>query len=147
MTAVEEPAWDVTAAISPCKILPWSDVVWRSHSARWPAENTDGSLRVSGRFNRGLAIHDRHDAWPVLSMSLSKAIALGVRVRHTSPGALSHLFRLLHQPIAGRSLHGASGMHSGWVSRCRHAWVGRRNAVRRGLRSNPDVRLVCSGDC
>jgi RES domain-containing protein len=91
MTAVEESAWDIPAAIQSCKILPWSGVVWRSHSARWSADTADGSLKVSGRFNRGLDLYDQRDTWAVLYTSLSQAIALGERVRHTSPDALSHL--------------------------------------------------------
>lgn len=91
MTAVEESAWDIATAIRSCRMLPWSGEVWRSHSARWPADSADGSLRVSGRFNRGLDLHNPPDVWPVLYTSLSQAIALGERVRHTSAEALSHL--------------------------------------------------------
>lgn len=91
MPAVEESAWDAAAAVRSCRIIPWSGEVWRSHSARWPADSADGSLRVSGRFNWGLDLHDQHEVWPVLYTSLSQAIALGERIRHTSPDALPHL--------------------------------------------------------
>lgn len=89
--AVKSSTWNVVAARDSCPIQSWSGEVWRSHSAQWAADNVTGSLSVSGRFNWGCDDHEERDVWPVLYTSLTQAIALGERIRHTSETTLSLL--------------------------------------------------------
>jgi hypothetical protein len=52
--AAESPSsWDVPAAINTCPIQPWSGSVWRCHSSKYAGNDAAGSLRATGRFNRG----------------------------------------------------------------------------------------------
>jgi RES domain-containing protein len=90
MAAVIGPAWDATTAIRACPREPWVGFVWRVHASRFDGNNADGSLIVSGRFNRG---HDKFDpaaSWKALYTSLAPEVALAERIRHFTPDNLLH---------------------------------------------------------
>lgn len=83
--------WDAAAAIADCPTVPWVGTVWRYHATRYAGNDPGGSLRVSGRFNRGTDRFPPHETWAVLYTSLGPHVALGERLRHTTPSTLSLL--------------------------------------------------------
>lgn len=91
MPASVAPAWDAAAAVAACPLTPWSGHVWRCHGRAYPGASAGGSLRVSGRFHRGVDKFSASETWPALYASLAQHVALGERIRHTTPGALSAL--------------------------------------------------------
>ena len=94
--------WDASAAVAACPVIPWTSDAWRFHSRRYPATSPAGSLRISGRFHRGLDTVPAAEAWPALYFALQPHIALAERVRHTEPDQLPRLNRqrLSHLRIA-----------------------------------------------
>jgi hypothetical protein len=91
MTAAEPSSWDATAAVETGAIVPWAGDVWRCHSRHYAGDDAAGSLKVTGRYNRGRDRFPAEDTWPALYTALAQHIALGERLRHTTPGALSRL--------------------------------------------------------
>jgi len=91
MAAVGTGSWDAVDAIRACPTIQWSGEVWRCHSRRYPGDSANGSLRVSGRFNRGRDRFLDGETWPALYTSLGQHIDLGERLRQTSPEALAAL--------------------------------------------------------
>jgi len=85
------PAWDAAAAVAACPVLPWSGDVWRCHGRRYPGTSAAGSLHASGRFHRARDKFPASEAWPALYTSLALHVALGERIRHTTPAALGAL--------------------------------------------------------
>jgi hypothetical protein len=79
------------AAIAACPIIPWNGDVWRCHGRRYPGDNADGSLKTTGRFNRGRDKFPDVEVWPALYTGIAQHIALGERIRHTTARALSAL--------------------------------------------------------
>ena len=84
-------SWDATAAVNACRTIPWSGEVWRCHGRAYPGDSAAGSLTVTGRFNRGRDRYPAHDTWPALYAALAQHVALGERIRHTTPEALRSL--------------------------------------------------------
>jgi RES domain-containing protein len=90
--AAEEPAlWDASAAVNACQVVQWSGEVWRCHSRKYAADSAAGSLKVTGRFNRGTDKFPDHESWQALYTSLGQYVALGERIRHTTPESLRAL--------------------------------------------------------
>lgn len=84
----EVPSWDAVVAISGCPIQSWSGDVWRCHRRKYAGNDASGSIRTTGRFNRGSDKFDPDSAWPVLYTGLAPHVALGERLRHTTPETL-----------------------------------------------------------
>lgn len=91
MGADSTAAWDASAAIRDCRIQPWSGLVWRCHTRRYNGDDAAGSLRTTGRYNRGSDIYATHETWPALYTSLAEHVALGERMRHTTAKSLNKL--------------------------------------------------------
>ncbi len=91
MAAVGSTSWRATAAVEACPTTPWSGEVWRCHSRKYEGASADGSLRTSGRYNRGSDRFSELETWPALYTSLGQHIALGERLRHTTPEVLPTL--------------------------------------------------------
>ena len=89
--AVDPTSWDATAAVEACPIVPWAGDVWRCHSRRYAGDDAAGWLKVTGRYNRGRDRYPSDEAWPALYTALAQHIALGERIRHTTPAALARL--------------------------------------------------------
>jgi RES domain-containing protein len=82
---------EVAAAIINVPILPWTGTVWRCHARKYAGDNAGGSLRTTGRFNRGTDKFAPGETWPALYTGLALHVALGERLRHTTPASLSAL--------------------------------------------------------
>jgi RES domain-containing protein len=82
---------DLSAAVGSSPVIPWSGRTWRFHSRRYEAISAAGSLKVTGRFHRGLDQFDERDCWPALYLALKPHIALGERLRHTSAQTLAQI--------------------------------------------------------
>ena len=101
------PDW--LSAVQACRIVPWSGTAWRFHSQRYTAASHGGSLKVTGRYHRGRDHYPEAETWPALYLALKPHIALGERLRHTTPELLASLngqrlseLRLgLHRVIVG----------------------------------------------
>jgi hypothetical protein len=83
--------WNATAAILDCPVQPWSGMVWRCHARKYAGDDAGGSLRTTGRFNRGSDRFGPDETWPALYTGLALHVALGERLRHTTPATLSAL--------------------------------------------------------
>jgi hypothetical protein len=83
--------WDVSAAIKNCPAQPWSGQVWRCHSRKYAGDDAGGSLKTTGRFNRGADKFATHETWSALYTSLALHVALGERLRHTTSSSLRTL--------------------------------------------------------
>ncbi len=91
MAAIGSTMWDAAASVRACPTIAWSGDVWRCHARTYPGDSAAGSLPVSGRFNRGRDKFPEADTWPALYTSLGQHVALGERIRHTTPEALQAL--------------------------------------------------------
>lgn len=91
MAECSASTWDAVSAIAHCQTMPWAGLVWRFHSTRYAGDDPGGSLLVSGRFNRGTDRFAPPDTWSALYTSLGPQVALGERLRHTTPSTLSKL--------------------------------------------------------
>lgn len=85
------PGWNAAAALAACQPLPWSGSAWRAHRRKYLATDPGGSLRVSGRYNRGLDRFAPGQVWPALYLSLGAEVCLGEILRHISPALLPAL--------------------------------------------------------
>lgn len=56
MAVVVGSTWDATAAVRACPLEPWVGSVWRVHASRFAGDSSDGSFKVSGRFERPINI-------------------------------------------------------------------------------------------
>jgi hypothetical protein len=83
------PHWE--AAVDARPVRPWSGIVWRCHSRRYPGDDAGGSLRTTGRFHRGSDTFTSSETWPALYTGLAPHVALGERLRHTTSQALAQL--------------------------------------------------------
>lgn len=83
---------DIAATIGQtCPTAPWSGDVWRCHGRKYAGDDPSGSLKVSGRYHCG---HDRFGGdtvWPALYTSRAEHVALGERLRPTTPENLRNL--------------------------------------------------------
>ena len=91
MAAGLPSTWDAAAAMRDCPVRPWSGEVWRCHSRRYDGNDAGGSLRTTGRFHRGVDKFPAHESWPALYTGLAMHVALGERLRHTTPDSLRQL--------------------------------------------------------
>lgn len=89
MTVV--PRWDPKRAILQCPRRSWRGSVWRCHGRQYAGDNADGSLKVSGRFNRGLDAFNEDACWQALYTNTAQHVALAERIRHTSASTLRKL--------------------------------------------------------
>lgn len=89
--AAGSSVWSAEAAIASCHVVSWSGDVWRYHSNRYPGDSAAGSLKVTGRYNRGSDKYPPQETWPVLYTALAQDVALGERIRHTTPAILHTL--------------------------------------------------------
>src|SRR5215216_2413993 len=98
--------WDADAAARRCPVGPWSGTVWRAHRRRYAATDPGGSLRLSGRYNRGLDLFPPEEAWPALYLALSRDICLAEIVRHLTPVSLPALndYRLSELQVTLRAV-------------------------------------------
>ncbi|MGH2533807.1 MAG: RES family NAD+ phosphorylase [Thermomicrobiales bacterium] len=87
----ESTPWDAAAAVRACRIRSWSGEVWRCHSRNRAGDSASGSLKLSGRFNRGTDRFPEHDTWAALYTGIGQHVALAERIRHTTPEALQRL--------------------------------------------------------
>jgi RES domain-containing protein len=65
--------------------------VWRLHACRYEATDAGGSLKTSGRYNRGLDLFPEAQCWLALYLGLNPEICLGEIVRHLWQGGLEML--------------------------------------------------------
>jgi RES domain-containing protein len=91
MVAETPTLWDASAAIKACQVVHWSGEVWRCHSRKYAGDSAAGSLKVTGRFNQGTDKFPDHETWQALYTSLGQHVALGERIRHTTPESLQAL--------------------------------------------------------
>jgi hypothetical protein len=71
------------ASLERARIAPWQVTAWRFHHARFAADDSSGSLRVSGRYNRGLDLFQIDETWPALYLGLGRDVCIGEIVRHS----------------------------------------------------------------
>ncbi len=83
--------WRANAAITGCPVLPWSGSAWRCHGRKYAGDDAAGSLLVTGRYHRGKDRFDVKATWPALYTALAIHVALGERIRHTTPGSLHRM--------------------------------------------------------
>jgi RES domain-containing protein len=76
--------WDAAAAVANCEEFAWQGSAWRAHKRKYPATDPGGSLRVSGRYNRGADHFSEREVWPALYLSLAPEVCLGEVLRHIS---------------------------------------------------------------
>lgn len=65
--------------------------MWRAHWRSYDATDHGGSLRFSGRYNRGADQFPQDQVWPALYLALGSDVALGEILRHVSPEDLADL--------------------------------------------------------
>lgn len=87
----DESPWKANRAIDACTHGPWAGTVWRIHDRKYSPVDPAGSLKVSGRFNRGLDRFPVEQTWSVLYLAIERDVALGELIRHLSPDLLSRL--------------------------------------------------------
>jgi RES domain-containing protein len=80
--------WDPAAAVASCRVVARRRSAWRAHNRKYAADDPGGSLRVSGRYNRGLDQFPVAESWPALYLALGQAICLGEVLRHLTPDRL-----------------------------------------------------------
>jgi hypothetical protein len=91
MAAAGSAPWDAAAAVEACPTTEWSGDVWRCHGRKYAGDSAAGSLKATGRFNRGSDRFAPHETWPALYTGLALHVALGERLRHTTPESLAQL--------------------------------------------------------
>lgn len=82
------PGWDAAQAIQRCATVSYKGPAWRIHKRRYPADDPGGSLKVSGRYHRGLDTHPEGQAWAALYLALNPETALAELMRHVTPDLL-----------------------------------------------------------
>jgi hypothetical protein len=112
MTIGGSRSWNVRTAVAACPVAPWDGEAWRCHTRKWPGDNANGSLKVTGRFNRGRDRFPDDMIWPALYTGLAEHIALGETLRHTAQlpdlawKRISHLEIRLQAVLDGTCLVG-----------------------------------------
>jgi RES domain-containing protein len=88
--------WDADSAIQHCPTIAWRGSAWRIHRQKYDATDPGGSLKVSGRYHRGLDRYPSNQVWPALYLALSPETCMGELIRHVSPDMLPAMnsFRL-----------------------------------------------------
>jgi hypothetical protein len=85
------PLWSASAVVGRLDFRPWAGPAWRAHRRKYAAADPGGSLRVSGRYNRGLDAFPPEQAFPALYLALGPEICLGEVLRHITPDLLLFL--------------------------------------------------------
>jgi RES domain-containing protein len=103
---VVEGAWNPAAALAACPTMPWSGNVWRIHKQKYPATDPGGSLKVTGRYHRGLDQFTSTDTWLALYVALNPETCMGELLRHFSPELypLLNSYRLTELAVDLRSV-------------------------------------------
>lgn len=83
--------WNATAALAHLAFVPFQGSAWRFHSRKYLATDPAGSLKVSGRYHRGLDQFPPELVWPALYLALAPEICIGEILRHVSVELLSQL--------------------------------------------------------
>ena len=83
--------WRADAAIAGCLVDAWSGTVWRCHGRKYAGDDAAGSLLVTGRYHRGRDKFGAVDTWSALYTALAIHVALGERIRHTTPESLQRM--------------------------------------------------------
>jgi RES domain-containing protein len=84
--------WDAVGAIADLPFISWQGSAWRMHKRKYPAADPGGSLKISGRYNRGLDKFSPDRVWPALYLSTRAEVCLGEVLRHvSSPAQLAAL--------------------------------------------------------
>ncbi|MEO6197884.1 MAG: RES domain-containing protein [Dehalococcoidia bacterium] len=83
--------WDALRALAGYKTRPWRGRVWRAHWRTYSATGHGGSLRFSGRYNRGSDQFPEDQIWPALYLALRAEATLGEIIRHVTPELLGKL--------------------------------------------------------
>lgn len=86
--------------------IRWSGGVWRMHKRKYPATDPGGSLKVSGRYNRGLDRFPEAESFAALYLATRPETSLGEISRHLTPRLLSSLndFRLSELSVAAEGI-------------------------------------------
>ena len=80
--------WDAPTAVASCPIIGWSDPAWRAHNRKYDATDPGGSLKVSGRYNRGLDRFPPDETWAALYLGSTYGVCLAEISRHLTPELL-----------------------------------------------------------
>src|SRR5215208_332771 len=94
--------WDATAAVEACPTIGWDLRGWRMHQQRYGALDPGGSLRVSGRYHRGLNCFPEDQVFSALYLALAPEICLGEILRHVTSDSLPSLNNYRVSEICGR---------------------------------------------
>lgn len=86
--------------IRTCQSSEWRGDAWRHHAASRTATESAGSIKFSGRYNRG---HDQfapEECWEALYLSLGRDIALGELIRHLGEDRAPTFVRLKNRRLS-----------------------------------------------
>ncbi len=83
--------WNAAAIVAARVVTPWSGRAWRIHDRKYSPVDSAGSLKVSGRFNRGLDQFPAKQTWAVLYLALQRDVALAEMIRHLNPQLLARV--------------------------------------------------------
>lgn len=98
--------WDAKTALAGRPAQPWRGRVWRAHWRIYTAIDHGGSLRFSGRYNRGSDQFASSQVWAALYLALAPEVSLGEILRHISPDFLADLndYRISELDVALESV-------------------------------------------
>lgn len=85
------PDWDAAQAIQRCSVITYAGSAWSIHKQHYRADDPGGSLKVSGRYHRGLDAFPESMVWRALYVALSPETALAELVRHVAAELLTLL--------------------------------------------------------
>ncbi len=88
------PGWDATTAIATCPWVAFHGSAWRAHWRGYGALSWEGSLRFSGRYNRGPVEFPEGPTWPALYLAFRPEIPWVEITRHSSVLPLHNEFLL-----------------------------------------------------
>lgn len=94
------PGWDSLTAVRTCRPSDWHGDAWRHHAASRQAIDGSGSIRFSGRYNRGYDQFPPEECWEALYLSLGRDIALGELIRHLGEDGKPEFIRLRNRRIS-----------------------------------------------
>ncbi len=83
--------FDPDAAVSAQPLIVWRGPMWRAHNRKYRATDPGGSIRVSGRYNRGLDKFPQEETWSALYLGATYGVCIAEIVRHIEPQGLPSL--------------------------------------------------------
>ncbi|HBY45982.1 MAG TPA: RES family NAD+ phosphorylase [Thermomicrobiales bacterium] len=86
--------------IQACRSSEWHGHAWRHHAAAREATNSAGSIKFSGRYNRGHDQFDPAECWEALYLSLGRDIVLGELIKHLGEDGKPQFPRLRNRRIS-----------------------------------------------